>query len=255
MAVPARRVRWTRGPFVALAFLTIVPVPPGLLGDDGFDLAPALPWFPVVGAAVGALAGGVLAGVAELVGRAPAAVIGIAVLVLATGGLHQDGLADTFDGLGVRGDRMRRLAVMRDSTVGAFGVLALVVWALLLVTSLDRVDAVEALRTLIVAEALGRGAALLHAIGAPSARADGLGAQLPSHRGAMAAAGVLGAAIAVAAAGPARGGLALAVAGVVAALASVGARRAIGGSTGDTLGATASITGALVCVALAATWH
>ncbi len=240
---------------MALAFLTIVPVPPGVLGDDGFDLVPAVPWFPVVGAAVGALAGGVLAGLAAVIGRAPAAVAAIAVLVLVTGGLHQDGLADTFDGLGVRGDRVRRLAVMRDSTVGTFGVLALIVWALLLVTSLDRIGPVDALRTLIVAETLGRAAALLHGIGAPPARADGLGAQLPSHRGGMAAAGVLGAGIAVVAAGPARGGLALASAGLVAALASVGARRAVGGSTGDTMGATASITSALVCVILAATWH
>ena len=72
---------------------------------------------------------------------APPPSLALVVLVALTGALHQDGLADTADGLGARGDRDRRLAAMRDSAIGAFGVLALIGWALLLATTLARFSA------------------------------------------------------------------------------------------------------------------
>jgi adenosylcobinamide-GDP ribazoletransferase len=250
-----RLTRAARGLLGAVAFLTRVPIPPAAFGDHAFDLAPALPWFPLVGGAVGAVAGGVLVGVAPLVGRATAAVIALAVLVLVTGALHQDGLADTFDGLGVRGDRARRLAVMRDSTIGTFGVLALVVWALLLVSALGRLAPLDALRALIAAEALSRTAALGHRLGAPPARGDGLGATMPPTWRPVAAGGVVTAAVAAATVGPDRMALGVAVAAGAATVTTLVARRAVGGSTGDTLGATASVAEALVVVALAATWR
>lgn len=239
----------------AAAFLTIVPVPPGAVGEAEFDLAPALPWFPLIGAVVGALGGALRFGLDPLLGRGPGTVVAMAGMILLTGGLHQDALADTFDGLGVRGDRLRRLAVMRDSTLGAFGVLALIVWALLLLTSLDQLSASHALVVLIAAETLARLAAILHGWGAAPARPEGLGAALRVRRPAVLAAGLIAVAVAVAAAGPARAGLGLAVCGAVAGSSVILARRAIGGSTGDTLGATVAATEALVCVALAATWR
>jgi adenosylcobinamide-GDP ribazoletransferase len=248
-------VRASRGLLGAVAFLTIVPVPARAFGDEPFDLTPALPWFPVVGAAVGAAAGGVIAGLGPVIGRGASAVLGIATIVLVTGALHQDGLADTFDGFGVRGDRARRLAVMRDSTIGTYGALALIVWALLLLTALDRIAPVHALRTLIAAEALARLTALLHGAATRPARAEGLGTLLPSGRLPLIAAVVLGVGIAVAAAGPARAALACGVAAALAVATAALARRALGGSTGDTLGMTAAITEALVCVAVAATWR
>ena len=66
--------------------------------------------------------------------------LALVVLVAVTGALHQDGLADCADGLGVRGDRERRLAVMRDSAIGAFGTLALIGWALLLIAALPTLE-------------------------------------------------------------------------------------------------------------------
>src|ERR1700757_3136511 len=88
------RVPWSglRG---AIAFLTIAPVPSA--PDTG--LAVAAGWFPLVGAAVGALAGGVRVGAQQLLGRTPATVLAMIALVVVTGALHQDGLADTADGL------------------------------------------------------------------------------------------------------------------------------------------------------------
>lgn len=239
----------------AVAFLTRVPVPARLFGDDPVDLAPALPWFPLVGGAVGAISGGVLVGLAPVVGRAPSTVIAIAVLVLVTGALHQDGLADTCDGFGVRGDGERRLAAMRDSTIGTFGALALIIWALLLLTSVDQIAPVDALRTLVAAEALSRFGALLHGIGAPPARTDGLGASMPSARWPVAAAGVVAVAVALVAVGVARSALGLGVTVIAAMVTVVVTRRAVGGSTGDTLGATAAAIEALVTVAVVATWR
>ncbi|HEY5318186.1 MAG TPA: adenosylcobinamide-GDP ribazoletransferase, partial [Solirubrobacteraceae bacterium] len=122
----ALRAGWS-GLAGAITFLTIVPV------GGGGDVRRAAGWFPVVGAAVGALSGGVRAGLQPVLGAPAATVVAVMALVIVTGALHQDGLADAADGLGVRGDRARRLAAMRDSSIGVFGALALIGWTLLLV--------------------------------------------------------------------------------------------------------------------------
>lgn len=222
---------------------------------EAFDLGPALAWFPVVGGAVGGLAGAVRIVFDHLLGRGPSTVLAMAALVLVTGALHQDALADTFDGLGVRGDRARRLSVMRDSTLGAFGVLALVVWALLLFTSLEPLTRGHALRALIAAGATGRLAAILHGLILAPARQEGLGVGLRVTGRAAAAAAVLAVVIALAAMGPLRALLALGVAAAGAAVVTAVARSAVGGSTGDTLGAAVAITEVGVCLALLASWR
>ena len=117
-----------------------------------FDRCAAV-WFPLVGAAVGAVAGRRPRRRPSTFRAAARTVLAMIALVVVTGALHQDGLADTADGLGVRGDRERRLAVMRDSATGAFGVLALIAWALLLFTALSRSTGDHAFRTLIAAGA------------------------------------------------------------------------------------------------------
>lgn len=254
MRRPLGIVRAWRGLLGAVAFLTVVPVPPGEFGEEEFDLSPAVAWFPVIGAAVGAAAGGVRFGLDPLVGRVPSTVLAVTTTVILTGALHQDGLADMCDGLGVRGDRERRLSVMRDSTLGTFGVLALIVWALLLIASLDQLTAARALSVLVVAEAMARLAGILHGRSTPPARRDGLGARLRVGSSALVAAIVLAGGIAVLATGPARAALSLGIAGIVAAATSLLARRAIGGSTGDTLGATVTVAEAVICLALAGTW-
>lgn len=238
-----------------MAFLTIVPVPQAVFLDDAFDLAPATPWFPAVGAAVGATGGAIRVALDPVLGRGPSTALAMTAIAVVTGALHHDALADMVDGLGVRGDRARRLAVMRDPTVGAFGVLALVLWALLLFTALDGLSAGHALRALLAACALGRLAALVHAVLASPARHDGLGPGLRVTPLALLTATVLAAAIAVAAVGPPRAGLALGVAAAYAGLSAALARHAVGGSTGDTLGATVIAVETLACLALLATWR
>jgi len=238
---------------LAVGFLTILPVPAVDPGPRGLGRAAA--WFPLVGALVGAGAGGVRAGAQPLVGALPATVLAVVALVALTGALHQDGLADTADGLGARGGgRERRLAAMRDSAIGTFGVLALIGWSLLLVAALAGLSDAHALAALIAAGAAGRWAALLHALGAAPARGDGLGAGFAFARPALAAASALAIAAALIACGPDGGALALGAAAATAALLTVYARRLLGGRTGDTLGATVALAEVTVCVVLAGWW-
>jgi adenosylcobinamide-GDP ribazoletransferase len=237
----------------ALAFLTIVPLPGALLRRGGFGGAVA--WFPLVGVLVGALGGGIRVGLQPLLGPAAATVAAVAAVVIVTGALHQDGLADSADGLGVRGDRERRLAVMRDSAIGVFGALALLGWGLLFVTTLAAIDATQALRALIAAAALARAAALVHGAATPPARPEGLGAGFAVGRPALAFGCLVAAIAAIVAAGPWRGLGAIATALAVALLSIAWAQRAVGGRTGDTLGATIALTELAVCLVLTASWH
>lgn len=231
---------------LAFSFLTILPVsaPHG-------DLRRAAAFFPLVGAVLGGLAGGLRAAAEPVVGGTAATVIGLIALVSATGALHQDGLADTADGLGVRNDRERRLAVMRDSNIGAFGTLALIGWALLMVSALQPLDRLDGVYALVAAGAIGRLAAVLHALGAPPARRDGLGTSFAPGTPAVAVATVL--AVAAAAMGGVAAAAAALGAGAAAAAGSVVfARRTLGGRTGDTLGAAVAVTEAAVALALLA---
>jgi adenosylcobinamide-GDP ribazoletransferase len=250
LAPPRGLRRAAAGLSLALSFLTILPVRPRTI-----DFGAAAGWFPAVGALVGALAGGVRAGAEPLLGPTVATVLALAALVVATGALHQDGLADSADALGARGDRERRLAVMRDPAIGAFGVLALVGWALVMLAALAPLGDGDALAALVTAGALSRWAALVHAAGAPPARPDGLGAGFRSGRAALVLATASAVAIAAVAAWAwpalAATGLALAL-GLVSAAA---ARRAVGGRTGDTIGATVAVVEAAVCTTLLGFWR
>jgi len=235
---------------LAVAFLTIVPV--GLRGEAP-PLGTAAGWFPSVGAIVGALAAAVGYLLRPLLGANVAAVLAVGVLVAITGALHQDGLADCADGLGARRNRERRLAIMRDSSIGAFGALALLLWLALVAGALSALGREEAFRALVVAVVTGRWAALLHSVTAQSARLDGLGAGFVVGATALAFASVTAAVVALALAGVGRGLVAIAVAAAVALLVTAWSRSALGGRTGDTLGATVALSEVAVALALLAT--
>jgi adenosylcobinamide-GDP ribazoletransferase len=124
------------------------------------DAAASTIYFPVVGALIG-LAGGLALLVSALVPPLVAVLISMLVTICLTGGLHEDGLADSADGLIGGQDPQRRLEIMKDSRIGAYGALAL--WfsltaKLLLVQSLLAVDMVLAVRTTVMAHCLGRAA-------------------------------------------------------------------------------------------------
>jgi adenosylcobinamide-GDP ribazoletransferase len=237
---------------LAVTFLTIVPV---RLRPPLPALGAAAPWFPVVGAAVGAVAGGIDYLLQPSLGPTVAAVLAVLVLVGITGALHQDGLADCADGLGVRGDRARRLAVMRDPTVGTFGVLALGLWLLLVTAAIAGFARDDAWAALVAAAAVGRWAALLHASGTAPARADGLGAAFTVRTVDVVAATLLtglatlpvGVGVGIGAA-VASLGAALLVAAVITAWSNA----RLGGRSGDTLGATVALTEAVAITLLLA---
>ena len=237
----------------ALTFLTILPLPANAV--DEFDLGSAVIWFPVVGALVGAIAGGVRAAFDPLVGRGPSTALAMVALVMVTGALHQDALADMADGLGARGDAQRRIQVMRDSRVGAFGVLALIGWAVLMFSSLEQVGSRHGLLILIAAGAAGRLAAPMEALMAPPPRHDGLGSLMKPSATVVVVAAVIAATILVASVGPARAAVACAATLGAAAVTAWTARVMLGGSTGDTLGAAVALTEVSVCLALVPMWR
>ncbi|MGJ7508845.1 adenosylcobinamide-GDP ribazoletransferase [Variovorax sp. GT1P44] len=118
---------------LALQFFTRVPVTGPLAGWVGFSpamLRASAAHFPGVGWLVGAAGAGVLwlaqAGLPGLAGALVAALLSTIATVLMTGAFHEDGLADVADGLGGSADRSRALEIMKDSRIGAFGAIALV---------------------------------------------------------------------------------------------------------------------------------
>jgi adenosylcobinamide-GDP ribazoletransferase len=229
------------GPFdqfiTAVAVLTRLPVG-AALPEDGAIAASG--WaFPLVGAGIGALAAFAFL-IAELLGcgNAPAALLALSAGLAVTGAFHEDGLADTADGFGGGTSREEKLAIMRDSRHGSFGVLALVLSIALRAAALGTIgEPLHAGLALIAAHAASRGALPpLMRILMP-ARADGLGAMAgrPSLTVAIVGA-ALGGAIALAVLGPGIGAIALALSVGALALAAILARRQIGGYTGDVLG-------------------
>ena len=129
MTPPAARRPWT-GPAEAFALLSIARVPAARSARG------VLPWAPLVGLVLGALATALGEAGEHRASPLVGAVLAVAVLAALTRGLHLDGLADTADGLGPLRGRERALQVMRAGDVGPFGVVTLVLVLLLQVACL-----------------------------------------------------------------------------------------------------------------------
>ncbi len=233
----------------ALVLLTRLPMP--RLPDQAFDHGARAVWaYPVVGLILGLFASGVvwLTGVLSLPAVMGAGLT-LAALVVLTGAMHEDGLADTADGLWGGHDPKRRLEIMKDSRIGAYGVLALVLAMGLRWVGLAEVTIAGLITALVISRALmaplmfalphARDTGLSHSVGRPSTPAMLIGMLI-----AAACAIVLSG-------GP--GLLALIIAGVVAAGIGALAKAKIGGQTGDILGATQICTEITVLITLAAT--
>ena len=208
-------------------------------------LADAVWAFPVVGAVVGAIGGAVFWVCARLgMPSGVAAVWTLASMLLVTGALHEDGLADFADGLGGGRTRERKLEIMRDSRIGTFGGLALMLSlaarGAVLATLAQPVRVAVAL---IVAAALGRGAIGVLLLTSAPARSDGLAAEL---RGSGLGRTALGPGIATVLAFallPSGAALGATIAALMSALAIAWiAHRQLGGYTGDVLGAAVVVT-------------
>ena len=238
----------------AAQLLTRIPLPGDAGPPEPGALARALRVFPLVGALLG-LAGALVLAATHLLGLPQPAgpLLALAAVMLLTGALHEDGLADTADGFGVRRSPAERLAIMRDSRIGTFGVLALGMMLAIKVAALAAMPPWLAGAALVATAAASRSVFPVLAIALPPARSDGLGAGMGRPSGAtMAIAIGLGVAALLAAVGPARATAALAAATAAVLVLGWLARRQVGGYTGDVLGATQQTTETVMLLAIAA---
>lgn len=243
-------------------FLTRLPASLiGHLPNDKPDFSRAARAFPVVGGAVG-IVGGLVLVIASALGEPHmlASALAVGATVLLTGALHEDGLADTADGFGGGASADRKLDIMDDSRIGAYGATALVFSVLIRVAALSALagkSAFAAALVLVAAEAASRAALVRLWHGLPAARQGGLSdaTGTPDDR-AMAVAIALAAATVIVTVIPAFGLAAAIAASLLLALASYGftrlTARQIGGRTGDTLGACQQVAGAAFLVGAAA---
>ncbi|MGQ0610732.1 MAG: adenosylcobinamide-GDP ribazoletransferase [Paracoccaceae bacterium] len=230
------------GLVLALQFLTRLPVSSEAeYSEAAMRQSPG--WYPAVGIVVGGLSALVFALSALVLPQAMAALLAVGAGLLVTGALHEDGLADLCDGLGGgRGDRARALEIMRDSRIGAFGALGLVMALALRVTALALLPLWVVPPALIAGAVLSRASMTRALAGAAYARAEGaasaVAGEMPE---AVLQRAMITGAVAALAAWPFLGfsGGLLGLAGL--ALAHLALRRLyeprLGGYTGDCLGA------------------
>ncbi len=236
-----------------LAFYTRLPLGRFFAKDSDFTSAQ---WAaPAAGIVIGLCAGAVFAvAYAAGVPSEVAAAICLAVVILLTGALHEDGAADMADGFGGGRTVERKLEIMRDSRLGTFGALTLVMTVLLRWSALAAMsDPVDAALALVAAHAASRSAIPVFLMNVPAARTDGLGAGVgPIDRQSAGLALLIGAA-------------ALMLAGVSAAILAAAALvvwyfalralciRQIGGQTGDVVGALQQ-GGEIIVLVAAVSW-
>jgi adenosylcobinamide-GDP ribazoletransferase len=252
--------------FVALQFLTRLPVPRRAV--QGFEpgwLHHCVVYFAPVGALVGAIGAAALWLAGLLWPAWLAALLAVGATVCVTGAFHEDGLADTFDALGGAVSRERALEIMKDSRIGSYGAIALVLMLALRVSTLAAlaiVDVTAAALSLVAAHTLGRSAAvgvmatLPYAGDAAHAKAKPLATGVLPRTTALAAGLAALMLVALAAAMPA-GGAAGIMAAALGAVATAFVLRhwflvRLGGYTGDTLGATEQLTEVVVLLTLCA---
>ncbi len=245
---------WLADLKICVGVLTRIPVPPSSLPED-LSVSGASRYFPLVGGAIGLL-GGIAVMLAAWLSFSPivTSVFGLLAMTLVTGALHEDGLADTIDGLGGGSTRERRLAIMHDSQIGCFGVVALIFnfalkWAAL--TTIVGISVGDAVFALIATAAASRAVlpVVMHYV--PIAREDGLSADAgrPGFDRATVAF-LIGSAFLIFCLGFQTGIVSLVLGAAVAAMFIYFVANRIGGQTGDVLGATQQITEGVVLLTI-----
>ena len=244
---------WLDDLTTAVAFLTRLPMPhPSGPLPPNFVRAHRV--FPLVGAAIGAAVGLCLLGLRIIgVPDLAAAALALGAGAVLTGALHEDGLADVADGFGGGRDPAAKLEIMRDSRLGTYGALVLMVSFVAKVSSLAILPDAFAVQCLIAAHALARGVLPAMSMSLPYARKDGLARNAGQPDSATAAtAGAIALLIALLSLSWANAFWAAAIAAVSAAIMAWLAKRQIGGQTGDVLGGTEQIAETAILVLLAA---
>ncbi len=237
----------------AMMLLTRLPVARFAPPHDPARIARCIWAFPIVGLVVGAL-GSVAYEAAHWFGLPPllAASWTVAAMLLLTGALHEDGLADTVDGFGGGATPARKLEIMRDSRIGSYGALALIACLAVRVTAMATLaDPWTVTKGLLLAAIAGRCGMLVPVRMLNPARSDGLAVELRRHEfwPAAAALGVFVAACLLCLTGLQAIGI-VALTGVVCLGLTGLARSQIGGYTGDVLGACELIVECVILTAL-----
>lgn len=221
----------------AFRFLTIIPIP-GTLGTAEDDLVGCVPYIPIVGIIIGAIAGAAAFGLAQIAPPVITAIVLIVFLLKISGGLHMDGLADTADGFNSSRKRERILEIMRDSRIGPMGASAMCCVFFMKFAGLASANTPALWRIVALMPIAGRCLIVLQLAALPYARTDGL-AQVfyrkPHRLHAVFATIILAAAAFLLLNWR---GLILAAACLIVTVAfCLQARRKINGATGDTFGA------------------
>ncbi len=220
----------------AARYLTVLPFPGR--ADGGLErVGRGAIWFPVIGLGLGAILFVADRVAAHLFPQLLSALLVVTVWKLVSGGLHLDGLADCLDGL-VGRDAAHRLAIMRDSRIGAFGAMGLILFLFLEIAALAELPYDVRGGALLVAPAIGRAMPVLLVRLYPPARSEGQGAAFRAGVGRAAPPVALAMALAVSLVVLGwMGSAAVAVAAVVAVALGRFMVARLGGITGDVLGA------------------
>ena len=139
----------------ALRFFTRLPLP-GTLGHSGVALHKSIRYFPLAGVIVGAIGAAVFSFCMLFWPKTLAVLAAIATIIYLTGAIHEDGWSDMVDGFGGGWDKQRILDIMKDSRVGSFGVVALVMMLLVRFMALVEIDIVRIPAALVAAHAFSR---------------------------------------------------------------------------------------------------
>ena len=235
--------------FAALQFLTVFPWPRRMARTTD-EIARGAIFFPAIGLLLGSILVLVNYLLAPFTHAGLSSVLLVALLALLTGGLHLDGLGDTFDGLGAGGDRERMLRIMDDSHTGAFGVIAIVLVLFLKINALESLD-FDRWRALLAAPVLGRWAMVLMGHRSKAAK-PGLGSTLIDHLSTTHLILATFITLLLIAAILRGAGIALMVWVAVFSMASkIYFHRRLGGVTGDTFGAVGELSETSVLLLLA----
>ena len=229
----------------AWQFLTAVPVSREVHDPAPEELAGSMSWYPFVGILLGGLLAVTDVLLERWLPREVVAALLILLLVAMTRGLHQDGLADTLDGLA--GGRMPadRLTIMRDPRIGAIGATGLFLSLILRYSALVSLPEAFRFAVLLCMPAIGRWGMVVGAYGALYARAEGgLAAPFLAH---LSAKHILGATVVILCLmvwsfGVVPAMTALLIGGLLSRLATIFYCHLFGGVTGDTLGTTNELT-------------
>ncbi len=225
--------------------------------DDG-EVARASWALPVAGLLVG-LVGSAVYAIAHAIGLTPgpAAMLALASTVIVTGALHEDGLADTADGLGGGRTRERKLEIMRDSRIGTYGACALFISLILRWSALTAIAAPRSVMiALLLAHAAARAGVPAFMAFVPRHEPDGLSARAgqPSPQSAAIALG-LGALVLALGFGPGKAILAVALLALIGLMMARLTIKQIGGQTGDILGAFEQLAETAILLMAAALFH